>query len=663
MGESPKEGYSRSACTECQRRKQKCNREWPCNHCQKRKVADKCRFGGHASPDRPGESRKRQHSNDDTDSTDTNPWDDADSGFEALGYTASHLFSGLGQERRSKTTARQQRQYYMDAGSCPQLARALQVLPPRPYTDSLVQNFLNNVNYHYYIIYPPSFLDEYRNWWALRSDGRPLELHWTCLLLVVCACSAQYTDPELQQKLESDLGESIQRLTEAYHNAYRELHSVIPVGHNHLLNVQSLLHSCYWYKSEARFIECWHVLSTAIREAQELELHHETFAGHMSEFDREMRRRVWCILNAWDWQISSLLSRPLLIDRTDCDVGHPSLKLEGYSPSPLLHMRLQSEIIMRLSHRFGSIKNVASPDDVQEYRRLIDDWTYTFPPAYDLKNPDTSADAQRRWIVLHRHYLRTMTYSMMLDPFRAYLTRHMSASSPPVELSIRSDGLDYALRLVGALHGFFDHVYPRDAKFHWVLFCIFDTAAVLCSSLMHDDDGSIPRREEILGAIDDAVDKLRRLNTVTKAARTSYEVLVRVSQRVTRSPKPPVPLPSPPAILRARPQESRKLARPNAAAPSAPVTGPYPYAGAMALAPTAPMPGVMTSGPGYPVSTAHGFVPTSAPVAMGYPAYHEANPYQAVEFGDITQQDLGDLASLWDYESLDLNFIGPTLMG
>lgn len=115
MGESPKEGYSRSACTECQRRKQKvrrllsrrrhpadppltqCNREWPCNHCQKRKVADKCRFGG-ASPDRPGDSRKRQHSNDDTDSTDTNPWDDADSGFEALGYTASHLFSGLGQD-------------------------------------------------------------------------------------------------------------------------------------------------------------------------------------------------------------------------------------------------------------------------------------------------------------------------------------------------------------------------------------------------------------------------------------------------------------------------------------------------------------------------------------------------------------------------------------
>lgn len=87
---------------------------------------------------------------------------------------------------------------------------------------------------------------------------------------MICACSTQYISVELQRKLETDLGESTQKLTERYHNIARELHSVIPVGHNHLLNVQQLLHSCYWYKSEARFVECWHVLSSAIREAQEL---------------------------------------------------------------------------------------------------------------------------------------------------------------------------------------------------------------------------------------------------------------------------------------------------------------------------------------------------------------------------------------------------------
>lgn len=167
--------------------------------------------------------------------------------------------------------------------------------------DSLVQNFLNHVNFHCYIIYPPSFLQEYLEWWSLWSENRPLGLQFTCLLLMVCACSTQYTDIELQRKLEVDLGDSMQKLSERYHNAARELHSVLPMDRNHLLNVQSLLHSCYWYKSEARFVECWHVLSAAIREAQELGFHQEAVTGHIAEFDREMQRRLWCVLDTWDW--------------------------------------------------------------------------------------------------------------------------------------------------------------------------------------------------------------------------------------------------------------------------------------------------------------------------------------------------------------------------
>lgn len=168
-------------------------------------------------------------------------------------------------------------------------------------TDSLVQNFFNHTNFHYYLIYPPSFLEEYRSWWSIRSENRPLGLQWTCLLLMVCACSIQDTDIELQRRLEIDLGESTQKLAESYHNAARELYSAIPIGSNHLLKVQSLLHSCYWYRSAAQFVKCWHVLNTAIREAQELGIHKETVTGQLHDFDLEMRRRIWCMLNTWDW--------------------------------------------------------------------------------------------------------------------------------------------------------------------------------------------------------------------------------------------------------------------------------------------------------------------------------------------------------------------------
>ncbi|PHH83857.1 hypothetical protein CDD83_2909 [Cordyceps sp. RAO-2017] len=704
MGESPQDnGYSRSACTECQRRKQKCNRVWPCNHCQKRKVADKCRFGhGQPGPEKMGShdgSRKRQLSHEDlTDSSDTNPWD-IDSGFEAIGYTASHLFSGLNtSDPRVKATPKQYKQYYMNVTSCPQLERALQVLPPRPYTDSLVQNFLNNVNYHYYIIYPPSFLDEYRAWWASRSDNRPLGMQWTCLLLMVCACSAQYTDIELQRKLEQDLGETTQKLTEHYHNAARELHSVIPVGNNHLLNVQTLLHSCYWYKSEARFVECWHVLSSAIREAQEMGINHEAVAGPISEFEREMRRRVWCVLDTWDWQISALLSRPMIIDRTDCKVGLPSLQLEGYSPSPLLHMKLQSELIAQLARRFGLPRNVVSPNDVREYQNTVETWMSTFPPTYDFDSPDESADVQRPWIVLHRHYLRTMAYSMLLDPIRAYLAKPMTAESSPVELRIRDDGIDYCLRLMGFLYGFFDHVYPRDAKFHFVLFCIFDTAAVLCSALMHDGDGTIPRRDDILGAVDGALAMLKRLNNATKTAKTSYEILLRVSQRVMR-PASVAPTPSETGRRRKSAKTGGDLAMtpPCVSQAELGVAGDpgsvdsYMTYGSMppkngTLISQTPMSHMSTSPEilGSNGSLIYSEPSSSGPLSVDRPAvgatpsvdhmgmtdYAQQTPYlnmtpptddmfQPLEFGNITQQELGDLATLWNYESLNLDFINP----
>lgn len=82
-----------------------CNREWPCNHCQKRKVADKCRFNNPASPSErlpppPGVSKKRSRNFQDDDQ-DTSPSEgslgsnDDDLDLESLGYMAGPLLSSL----------------------------------------------------------------------------------------------------------------------------------------------------------------------------------------------------------------------------------------------------------------------------------------------------------------------------------------------------------------------------------------------------------------------------------------------------------------------------------------------------------------------------------------------------------------------------------------
>lgn len=356
---------------------------------------------------------------------------------------------------------------------------------------------------------------------------------------------------------------------------------------------------------------------------------------------------------------------------------------------PLTHMKLQSSLIRKLFGRFGLTKNVTAPADVQEYQCILENWIRQFPPPFRVHNPDHSLDLSCPWIVLHRHYIRTMAFSMLLDPIRAYLARAFTIDSTDAELQIRSDGIDYCLELMVSLRGFFDHVYPRDAKFHFVLFCIFDTSTVLCSAVLHDQYHTLPRRDDVFRAIDEALAMLQRLNTVTKSAKTSYGILSRIVHRLPRTrvvPRSPeengskrpriteVPISphmvahqdmSPPLMTQHGPSEiigvpydplainPYVMAEPTNYAQWHPVPEPY-----ISPPPQMPPPTHMAP-PAQITSPLNGSLPLTAPVTgMSYNDGMQAGT-QDGNFAYISDQELGELASLWNYQSLDFNFISP----
>lgn len=156
-------------------------------------------------------------------------------------------------------------------------------------------------NFSYYALYPPIFSQDYASWWSDRANGTPLTPEFTCLLIRVCACSAQYLDTETQTKFESDLGESVQTLSESYHYAAKQLSNTIPPGKGGLAQIQQLFLTSAWFKSESLFVESWHALSCCIHEAQELGMHKKQQKPGLSEFEVEIRRRLWCLLYVWDW--------------------------------------------------------------------------------------------------------------------------------------------------------------------------------------------------------------------------------------------------------------------------------------------------------------------------------------------------------------------------
>lgn len=376
----------------------------------------------------------------------------------------------------------------------------------------------------------------------------------------------------------------------------------------------------------------------------------------------------------------------MIIDRSKCNVGLPKLTIEGFPHSPLMHMKLQSGLIQKLSSRFGTSKSVKSPADVQEYKSIIEAWIEALPSPFRVHNPDRILDKSYPWIILHRHYLRTMSFSMLMDPIRAYLAKPQATNLSEAELRIREDGIKYCLELMASLHGFFNHVYPRDAKFHFVLFCIFDTATVLSSAMLHDVYQTLPRRDEVYKAIDEAYYMLVRLSAVTKSAKASAGILSRIMQRLPRNkslhslPKldsakrsctaevavyPPTDLlqigiPQSPLIT--LPQNTSP---PTTISPGQSVSPPYMISPPHTVSPPILAPPTLDTTTVIPTATAEPNEHYELPVSyIDWQAQAHApvmeEPYQAVSFADISEEDLHDLA-MWNYQSLDFSFITPSI--
>jgi hypothetical protein len=143
-------------------------------------------------------------------------------------------------------------------------------VPPRIYCDAIVQNYMDVCNYWYYPIYPPQFLESYNAWWENRTARRKNRPEFTCLILRVLSGSTQCVHPTLRNKLEGELGETLQVLTQKYHDAAERLSNMIKPGVGGITQVQQLFLTAVWLKSECLFINAWHALGDAIRYAQEV---------------------------------------------------------------------------------------------------------------------------------------------------------------------------------------------------------------------------------------------------------------------------------------------------------------------------------------------------------------------------------------------------------
>ncbi|KAF5548286.1 hypothetical protein FMEXI_4850 [Fusarium mexicanum] len=390
-------------------------------------------------------------------------------------------------------------QAILDASADAQLRNALRFLPTKPQLDALIEAFFSN------------------------------DLQLTTLIFMMCACVTQHLEIDAQTILGIHLTKSPKDVSKAYHDAGTRLAEAIPAGSYHLMNLQWKVLSICWFKGEAKFTEAWHTIGLAVQEAYELGLHK---SRHRARQDIEVQigRRAWRVLYCWNWQLSSILGRPFIMNDIDSELEQPDL--EASAPTPTLHTKLQYQLISSLARRWQTPQNINSATKVREYKAMVEHHVSSFPAVFSLSNPDTSKDTEWPWVVTHRYYVQTMAYFMILQPYKAYLLHPSTDLSVPEIQQLRAEAVECSLKTLQIATQWASRVSQGDGQFHLVVLCLFDTAAFLCMSLQRDQVHNFPRRSQVVVAVNEAAATLKKLQAISRGAQSSHGLLCKILRKM-----------------------------------------------------------------------------------------------------------------------------------
>ncbi|KAJ3736301.1 fungal-specific transcription factor domain-containing protein [Lentinula guzmanii] len=355
------------SCSECHRRKQKCDRLMPCSHCIARKVPELCKaytpgksdqdlslriarleqiiemalpqFSDLESTGFNVSERPRSMSTTEDDSHSQHEDHDASGGAfqsgkwygnSAIGSIApasvlEQLQNAVMPPKEAShnntihsvvpvlepSAADNLKTLVQECGVSPhKIPEILQELPPLRTSDALINYYFTSLNWTRYAISEPEFRSAYAAVCAHGSHGvgatNPNDVRFLPLLFVVLAISARLAPEDLA-------GDARQRRITSlryYWSSRRSLLIAAAIQPDSLDIVLTRLLSARFLTFDRRITECWSQLGAAVRTAEALGLHRDGASMGMEPAMVEYRRRIWSYLYHADRSYALVLGRP-----------------------------------------------------------------------------------------------------------------------------------------------------------------------------------------------------------------------------------------------------------------------------------------------------------------------------------------------------------------
>ncbi|PGH03523.1 hypothetical protein AJ79_07358 [Helicocarpus griseus UAMH5409] len=550
-----------TTCVPCYTRKQKCNRQYPCNHCTRRRRPEDCVYNYHSvSLDLSDLSSRSDPQADEVRYGSTRK-DDNPMGRSDIPGTDGHSVASHGARGRldnQRSAIAKSFGYFEDSNSNTMallkscdlngdgdadvddrngshyiwetIKQDLDRMPHRQVLDFLVQYFVYEINWIKQTIHALTFLAQYQKC-AVVGDSLAkacLSLDWKGSLVRV------------QHKL-----------------------------------LAALKCSC-----EGRTDKFWEGIASASRAAQMAGIHIDSPVPaecEGQEMEEEVRRRTFCCLYVLDSHLSRQLDRVPFLPDDLVEKTLPRLRLvpdigdtAAYSNAPeVFSERLMQVQLGRFWRSFGPKRNSAYDpiQGEQRYERFCIDYLPTILPAFALE-PDTKWDKYIPKLSMQRQLFHIAVFDSICWNFRPLLLlkqSHVASLAPYKQVLLQSQKKRLALaalKELEALSTLHSMMGGSHTRFGAIVFNTFE-AAVLLLCLCSDADCLFDQGEssnDILGikfgritpeklmqAAEKALGRLQMLAEVSDMAAAGAKVVTQLFVKVVRDKQGPVELAAPTA--------------------------------------------------------------------------------------------------------------------
>jgi len=276
---------------------------------------------------------------------------------------------------------------------------------PAPSLESLIGAYFDHINPDFPVLHEASFREAYEAWVASPSGADPA---WLCSFLCVLLLArrvARVTFPEEQERLW-----------------WRRVQSLLPVVifTSSVMAVEAMMLAAMHLHNTNHRDACWNLTGTAVRVAFAIGLHQDKVSTLQTPLARELRKRLWWTLYAFEQMQVSSYDRPSAIEHPASKITCPNERIIGMaSYCPPDYCKCFNRLVVHLASACRAPKTIRTKATEESYvgplspaaavLRDMERWQDTLPQHLRMDALSTAPPAfQRPLLLLHGKYHYTV---------------------------------------------------------------------------------------------------------------------------------------------------------------------------------------------------------------------------------------------------------------